>query len=91
MLHTEMAWLYSQNWYCTLVPPVATAVKVMGVFTACGEAGAALTETAVSGGLPVMVSQSKLLTAAPVASCAVTESRYAPAAVGVHVQVVCAE
>jgi len=43
------AGLYNQNWYCMLVPPVAKAVNVMGVVEYCGEAGEAVTETAVSG------------------------------------------
>ncbi len=51
------AGLYTQNWYCTFVPPVASAVRVMGVFGGCGEAGEVVTLTAVNGEL-VMVYQS---------------------------------
>ena len=73
------------------MPPVAVAVKVMGVFAACGAVGEAATETAVNGA-PLMVYQAVVFTSVPVTpSSAVTESRYMPAVLGVQAQVACAE
>ncbi len=41
--------LYTQNWYCTLDPPVAAAVRAIGVPDSCGDVTAEVTFTAVSG------------------------------------------
>ena len=67
--------LYTQNWYCTIVPPVAAAVRVIGVLAGCGEAGEGVTRNRGERGAG-MVYQRVVFAAVPVApSCAVTERK----------------